>query len=65
MSFTITSVDLDDDIYEGQTGVIAYLDGSPPATGKKVLLRRGGVSVEQTVTAEDATTVTFTVSLGS
>lgn len=64
MSFTITSVDLDDDIYEGQTGVIAYLDGSPPATGKKVLLRRGGVSVEQTVTAEDATTVTFTVSLG-
>ena len=63
--FSIINIDLDDDVVDGQTGVIIALSGTVSATGKKVFIEQGGTTVEQTVTAEDLSSVTITVAFGS
>jgi len=62
--FSVTDVDLDETIVDGQTGVVVTITGAVSATGKKVYITQGANSVEQTVTAEDATSATITVSFG-
>jgi len=62
--WTITDVDIDETIYEGQTGVIITISGTVAASGKRVFLEQGGTRVEQLVTDEDATTITITVNFG-
>lgn len=63
--WSISSVDLDNDIYHGQTGVAVAITGTVAVSGKKVFLEQGGTWVEQTVTAEDTTSATITVNFGS
>jgi len=62
--FAVTDVDLDETITNGQTGVIISITGTVPASGKKVFIVQGANSVEQTVTAENASSATITVSYG-
>jgi hypothetical protein len=62
--WSVTDVDLDEDIFDGQTGVIIALSGTVSATGKKVFLEQGGTYVEQTVTGETDSTATITVDFG-
>jgi hypothetical protein len=63
-TWRVTDVDLDETITDGQTGVIITITGTVAATGKKVFITQGANSVEQTVTAETASSVTITVSYG-
>jgi len=63
-SFAVTDVDLDETIADGQTGVVVTITGTVSATGKKVFITQGANSVEQTVTAQDASSATITVSYG-
>lgn len=62
--FSVTDVDLDETITDGQTGVVVTITGTVSATGKKVFITQGANSVEQTVTAQDASSATITVSYG-
>ena len=62
--WSITDVDLDESIQDGQTGVVVTISSPIAATGKKVWLEQGGTWVEQTVTAETTTTATITVTYG-
>jgi len=62
--FTVTDVDLDETITEGQTGVVITITGTVAATGKKVFIMQGANSVEQTVTAENTSSATITVTYG-
>lgn len=62
--FGITDVDGDDTINSGQEGVVVNLTGDISATGKRVQLISGATIVEQTVTAENSTSATFTVDYG-
>ena len=62
--WSIANVDLDDSIYDGQTGVIVAISGTVSATGKSIWLNQGTDWVEQTVTAEDATSATITINYG-
>jgi hypothetical protein len=62
--WSVTDVDLDEDIFDGQTGVVVTMSSAISATGKKVFLEQGGTYVEQTVTGETTTTVTITVDFG-
>lgn len=61
----IQSVDSDDTIYDGQTNVV-ILPQSPStfaASGNRVKIVQGGVTVIQTVTAESASSITITANL--
>ena len=60
----VADVDTDESIYDGQTGVIVAITGTVEATGKKVWISQGGNWVEQTVTAEDSSSATITVTYG-
>ena len=62
--WSITNVDLDDTIVDAQTGVVVAISGTVSATGKTVWLKQGANWVEQTVTAQDASSVTITVTYG-
>lgn len=62
--FSVTDVDLDETVTDGQTGVVIALTGTVAATGKKVFITQGANSVEQTVTAENSSSATITVSYG-
>ena len=62
--WSVVDIDLDDSVYDGQTGVVIHLSGTVAASGKKVFIGQGVNKVEQTVTAEDSSTVTITVSYG-
>lgn len=59
--WSVTDVDLDESISDGQTGVVVTITGTVSATGKKVWLAQGVNWVEQTVTGETASTATITV----
>lgn len=63
-TFSIADVDLDESIYDGQTGVVVTITGTVAATGKKCWITQGANTVEQTVTGQTATTVTITVDYG-
>lgn len=63
-AWTVTDVDLDETIADGQAGVIVTITGTVSATSKTVWLNQGVDWVEQTVTAQDATTITITVTYG-
>jgi hypothetical protein len=63
-AWSITNVDLDDSIADGQTGVIVAISGTVSATGKKVWLKQGTDWVEQDVTAQDSSSATITVDYG-
>ena len=58
--WSVTDVDLDESIFDGQTGVVVTVTGTVAATGKKVWLEQSGNWQEQTVTAEAAQTITVT-----
>lgn len=62
--FSVTDVDLDEDITSGQTGVIIQVAGKVAASGKRVFITQGANRVEQTVTAENAFSITITVTYG-
>ena len=63
--FIVTDVDGDESVFDGQTGVVVSLAGEGiSATGKRVFIHDGATWVEQTVTGEDASSVTITVSFG-
>ena len=62
--WSISNVDLDDSIFDGQTGVVVAITGTVAASGKKVWLSDGTNWVEQTVTGETTTTATITVTYG-
>jgi len=63
--WSVTDVDLDESIFDGQTGVVVTVTGTVAATGKKVWLEQSGNWQEQTVTAEAAQTITVTISYGA
>lgn len=60
----ITDVDGDETIANGQTGVVATLSGPWAASGKRVWLDQSGNRVEQSVTGETTSSVTFNVTFG-
>ena len=62
--WSIANIDLDDSIVESQTGVVIAITGTVAASGKKVWLNQGANWVEQTVTAEDSSSATITVTYG-
>ena len=62
--WSIANIDLDDDVFDGQTGAIIAISGTVAASGKQVFIEQGGNTVEQTVTAEDASSVTITIGYG-
>lgn len=62
--FSVTDVDTDETIVDAQTGVVVTITGTVSATGKKVFITQGSNSVEQTVTAQNASSATITVSYG-
>ena len=62
--WSITDVDLDESVYDGQTGVVITLSGTVSATGKTVWIAQGANWVEQTVTAQDGSSITITVTYG-
>ena len=62
--WTVTDVDTDESIFEGQTGVIITISGTVSASGKTVWIEQSGNWVEQTVTAQDANSITITVVYG-
>jgi len=62
--WSISNVDLDDSIFDGQTGVVVTISSAIAASGKKVWLSDGTNWVEQTVTGETTTTATITVTYG-
>ena len=61
--WTIVDVDTDEDIFDGQTGVIVTVTNGA-ASGKRIFLAQGANWVEQTVTGETTTTATITVTFG-
>jgi hypothetical protein len=63
-SWSVTDVDLDESIFDGQTGVIVTTVGTVAASGKRVWLEQGGNWQEQTHTGESAQTITITVVYG-
>jgi hypothetical protein len=62
--WSITNIDLDNNVFDGQEGVIIAIAGTVAASGKKVWIKQGPDWVEQTVTAEDASSATITVDYG-
>jgi len=63
-SWAIANVDLDDSIFEGQTGVNIAITGTVAESGKKVFIAQGENWVEQTVTGETTSSITINVSYG-
>jgi hypothetical protein len=63
-NWDITDVDGDESVYDTQTGVAVTLSGTVSASGKRVFIEQGSSSVEQSVTAEDASSATITVDYG-
>ena len=63
-AWSIANIDLDDTVEDEQTGVIIAITGTVEASGKKVFFEQGGNFVEQTVTAEDTSSATITVTYG-
>ena len=64
--WSITDVDTDESIENGQVGVVVTINGTVAASGKKVWLEQGGTFEEQTnITGETAQTITFTVNYGA
>lgn len=62
--WSIANIDLDNDVFDGQTGAVIAITGTVAASGKKVWFEQSGNWVEQTVTAEDTGTATITVDYG-
>ncbi len=64
-AFTILSVDGDNAVYHGQTGVIILPDTGVTfgASGNLVAIAQGSLWVWQTVTAESTSSITITVAL--
>jgi Concanavalin A-like lectin/glucanases superfamily len=66
VGFYIGSVDADDAIVQGQTGVIILPKNGEPlwaASGNRVTIDQGSIRRNQTVTAESTTSITITVDL--
>lgn len=62
-AWTITDVDTDEIITDGQIGVVCTVTNGA-ASGKRIFLAQGATWVEQEVTGETPTTVTINVSFG-
>lgn len=63
-ALTLASVDGDNTIFHGQTGIVVLpATGTFAAAGNRVTIDAGGVRVNQTVTAEGTGSVTFTANL--
>jgi hypothetical protein len=65
VGWSVSDVDTDESISDGQTSVVVTLTGTVAASGKLVWIEQGGTWVQQTVTAEAAQTVTFTCGYGA
>ncbi len=64
LTLSILSVDGDDSVYNGQTGVVILpSDGVFAASGNRVTLDKDGVRKNQVVTAEGTSSITITVDL--
>ena len=60
-SWSVIDVDLDESIYDGQTGVVVTISGTVSDAGKTVWISQGANLVEQFVTSQTASTITITV----